>query len=243
MKCPKCGNEVEGKFCPECGTALSQDSAHPDAPVTPPVYYQAQPRVPSAPPMQPTMPPTKNKKLKWWQILLIILVVFGIIGAALGSGDSDSTTTSSTALSGESSSILASSEVHASSDTPSISPEEKKANYIAQCKKFDFKTIARNPDKYKGEYYAITGEVIQVTEGYFNQVDLRINVTKDDYGYWDDTIYVTITIPAGEDKILENDIITLYGQCDGNYSYTSVLGASISLPKINAEYYELKESK
>ncbi len=240
MKCPKCGNEFEGKFCPECGTAISQDSAQPDASATPPVYYQAQPRIPSAPPMQPTMPPTKKKKLKWWQILLIILVVFGILGAALGSGDS--ATTSSTVLSGEASSIPVSSQAQASSVAPSISPEEEKSNYIAQCKKFDFKTVSRNPDKYKGEYYAITGEVIQATEGYFNQVDLRVNVTKDEYGYWDDTIYVTITIPAGEDKILENDIITLYGQCDGNYSYTSVLGASISLPKISAEYYELKES-
>ena len=73
---------------------------------------------------------------------------------------------------------------------------------------------------------------------------MRINVTKVTYQYiddeyWEDTIYATVEIPEGEDRILEDDIITIWGTCDGLYSYTSVLGSSVSLPKIDVKYYSI----
>lgn len=115
-----------------------------------------------------------------------------------------------------------------------------KAEYIKKCKSIKFKNLARNPDKYKGTKVKITGEVIQVSEGLLNSVDLRVNMTKDEYGYWDDTIYVQYYYKDNGIKILEDDIITLYGEVYGSYSYTSVLGATVTLPKINAEYIYIK---
>ena len=108
------------------------------------------------------------------------------------------------------------------------------------CKKYTFKEIARNPDKYQGKKMKFTGEVIQVSEGWFNSVDIRLNVTKNEYGWYEDTIYCTYTYKEGEGKILEDDIVTIYGTCDGDYTYTSVMGASITLPKINIEYITIK---
>lgn len=56
-------------------------------------------------------------------------------------------------------------------------------------------------------------------------VEYRIAVTKGDYGYdYDSVIYVTYARAEGESRILENDIVTFYGTCDGIYSYTSALG-------------------
>ena len=89
-----------------------------------------------------------------------------------------------------------------------------------------------------------TGEVIQVQEsdsifGDTTQVDLRINVTKDEYGLWNDTILATVELPEDADKILEDDIITIWGECEGDYTYESVLGSNITLPLINVEYFEI----
>lgn len=118
-------------------------------------------------------------------------------------------------------------------------------DYKYSCDSIDYKTLARNPDKYKGKNYEFTGKVIQVSEqAKSNKVDLRINITKTIGEYtkiesWEDTIYAVIEIPKGADKILEDDVITFWGTCDGDYSYTSVLGNKISLPKIDIKYYEL----
>lgn len=117
--------------------------------------------------------------------------------------------------------------------------EEKE--FKASCKSYTYKEIARNPDKYIGKPIKITGKVIQVLEGWFNSVELRVDMTKDEYGYYDDTVYCTYTYTDGEDKILEDDIVTIYGICQGTTSYESVLGSTITLPKIEVKYLTIKE--
>lgn len=46
-------------------------------------------------------------------------------------------------------------------------------------------------------------------------------------------------VPEESDRILEGDIITIWGECDGLYSYESVLGSKVSLPKIDVKYYSI----
>ena len=46
-------------------------------------------------------------------------------------------------------------------------------------------------------------------------------------------------VPEESDRILEDDIITIWGECDGLYSYESVLGSKVSLPKIDVKYYSI----
>lgn len=120
--------------------------------------------------------------------------------------------------------------------------QKSKKDYIAACTEIAYDDLARNPDKHKGQSFKFTGEVIQVAEPTFgNTVALRINVTKDEYDFYTDTIYATVTVPDGSDRILEDDIITVYGDCEGLYSYESVLGQKISLPKISIKYYEINK--
>lgn len=116
--------------------------------------------------------------------------------------------------------------------------EELKDPYVENCEPMDYRTMARNPDKYKGGYYSATGEVIQVME-IDGGVFIRMNVTQDEYGYWSDTIAATVEIPKGGDRILEDDIITIYGKCYGLYTYETVLGSEMSIPRIDAKYYDL----
>lgn len=116
-----------------------------------------------------------------------------------------------------------------------------KKSYKSKCKEYTYEQMARNPKKVKGKYAKLTGEVVQVMEdGDF--VELRVNITKDSYGYYSDTVYVYYTMKSKKgDRILEDDIITIYGKLAGTETYTSVLGSEITLPKINAEYIELNK--
>lgn len=124
---------------------------------------------------------------------------------------------------------------------PEFTMEDYVNSYKEQCKEYAYKEIARNPDSVKGEYAKLTGEVIQVLES-GKSVTLRVDITKDKYGYYSDTVYVTYTRKSDtEDRILEDDIITIYGKLGGIETYTSILGAEISLPKIFAEYIDLVE--
>lgn len=114
--------------------------------------------------------------------------------------------------------------------------KKEKKDYIASCKTYKYKDIARNPDKYYGKRAKFKGEVVQVIEGYFTTT-LRVDVTKGKYGIYTDTMYVVYTPKsANESRILEDDIITIYGELAGIETYETVMGASVSIPKIEAEY-------
>lgn len=121
--------------------------------------------------------------------------------------------------------------------TYSLEGENLKQWYIDNCAAYSYEQVARNPDQYEGEYAKFRGKVIQVLESY-GYYTLRVNITQGRYS-WSDTIYVTYDAGTGtENRILENDIITMYGHMAGMYTYTSVLGASVTLPHFIAEYID-----
>ncbi len=120
--------------------------------------------------------------------------------------------------------------------------EEQKQweQYVLECNEIDYSDLARNPNKFKGQSFKFTGKIIQVIEPTWgNTVSLRINVTKSELGLYSDTIYATVELAKDADRILENDIVTIYGDCDGLYTYTSLLGASVSVPKIDIKYFTI----
>ena len=161
--------------------------------------------------------PTKKKKAKksifkrWWFWLLVIIFLF-----VSCTGTSE----------------------------PSVThPDVSEAQYKGMCEVIEFDQLARNPDNYKDKMFKFTGEVIQVMEG-SGYVEIRLNVTKvssegSDWVYYEDTIYAKITMEDGADRILEEDIITIYGVCSGSYSYKSVLGSQVTLPRMEVLYYEI----
>lgn len=121
-----------------------------------------------------------------------------------------------------------------------IKKEQEEQEFKNNCKVVEYEDLARNPDKIKGQDVKITGEVIQVMEDY-TTTNLRVNITKSDYDFYTDTVYITYTPETGEDKILEDDIITIWGTAQGDCTYTTVFGGSVTLPLIEAKYIELQE--
>lgn len=120
--------------------------------------------------------------------------------------------------------------------------EKEEKEFKESCKKYSFEELARNPDKIEGTNVKITGEVIQALYE-SDSVDLRINITKEGTytTYYTDTVYVVYYPEDGEDKILEDDIITVYGTAQGDYSYTSTIGAKITLPLIYGKYVTINK--
>lgn len=129
----------------------------------------------------------------------------------------------------------------ASSSTNSINEEEQ---YKEQCKVYQYKPIARKPNDYKGKLAKFTGKVTQIEEAWGSDIIL-LSVTKDEYGFWNDNLYVEYT-PKSKDeiRILEDDIITVYGELNGIKTYITVLGNSVSIPYFKAQYVDIApESK
>lgn len=112
-----------------------------------------------------------------------------------------------------------------------------KQQYKDKCKEISYDTLARDPDDHIGKMVKFTGKIVQVMED-GDDVALRINVTNDGYGYYDDTVYVDYTYKDGESRLLEDDIVTFYGLYAGLYTYESVMGASITIPWVFADYID-----
>lgn len=102
---------------------------------------------------------------------------------------------------------------------------------------YTYEQIARAPEEYKGKLAVFTGKVVQVSGNI-----LRVSITK--YGtystYYKDTIYVKYNYDEGL-KVLENDIITMYGVLNGEKTYKTVLGAYVTIPSVTVYYAELSQ--
>ncbi len=88
MRCPKCGNEYEGKFCPECGLAADYKVFCPKCGTPAPDLGQTQQRPQQqAQPQQPAPIIINNtnivrggrEKSKW--VALLLCFFFGFAGA------------------------------------------------------------------------------------------------------------------------------------------------------------------
>lgn len=114
-----------------------------------------------------------------------------------------------------------------------------KSAYMAKCKTISYNELARNPKKYEGQMIKFTGKVFQVQEGTFSNMYM-ISVTNKGYGYYDDNVYVNYYSFGDETRILEDDIVTFYGEFKGLKTYKTVRGDSRTIPEVTAEYIVLK---
>lgn len=122
--------------------------------------------------------------------------------------------------------------------TSTKTTEEIIKGYKELCKEYKYEDIFRYAEKYDGELAKLTGKVIQVTDYNDFQI-LRVNITLDEYGYYDDTIYVSYIPMENATRILEDDIVTIYGTLNGLETYTTILDSSVTIPKIISNYIEI----
>lgn len=119
------------------------------------------------------------------------------------------------------------------------SEKKEQEDYKLSCSEYRYEDLARDPEQYKDSPMVFKGKVVQVME-VGKSLTLRVNVTKGEYNIWKDTIYVDYKLNENESRILEDDIITLYGDYRGIKSYTTVLGSRVSIPHIKARFIDIQ---
>lgn len=107
----------------------------------------------------------------------------------------------------------------------------------SEAKTIPYKDLARNPDQYTLASVKYTGKVIQVQED-GNNVGLRVNVTKNTYGY-ENTMFVAYDKSIVKGRVLDDDIISFWGNSTGLLTYKTVLGAEMSIPQVLARIVEV----
>ena len=79
---------------------------------------------------------------------------------------------------------------------------------------------------------SIYGKVLQKSEGW-GSIVLRVGTGG--YGYYDKVFWVEYNTSSVSAKVIEDDYITVYGSCTGAHTYETVMGASVTIPSIEAE--------
>ena len=123
--------------------------------------------------------------------------------------------------------------------TPTPAPTTA-AQYKDTCRVADYDAIPRYPSEYDGKDIKVTGEVVQVAEGWFDSVTMRLRTgdSYDDYKYW--MVHYTRK-GDNESRILEGDTVTVYGECGGVETYTTILGSTNTIPSVDAAYIDISK--
>jgi len=191
----------------------------------------------------------KSNWKKGTKIVVTIIIAIFVIGSASSGGTDNNNAKQTNGTAVSESYELAENTTKSVDKETTTEPTTSKKEYKEACKKYEYKDIARNPNDYEGKMAKFTGQVIQVQESSFlgtKTLTLRVNVTAEENefaegGYlYEDTVYVTYYPSEDESRILEDDIITMYGELTGVETYDTVLGSTVTIPSMTAEYIDIK---
>lgn len=118
--------------------------------------------------------------------------------------------------------------------------EKRQAAEQAEAEKNKYETgltydnLARNPDTNIGQYVKFYGQIIQVIKGDgYSQFRFAVD------GNYDQLILIEISEDQLQDnRILEDDYITIKGMSMGEMTYTSALGGEITVPAVLVDSFE-----
>ena len=170
---------------------------------------------------------------RWWFTAIIVLIVLSAIGGSGSSSDSSA------------SSSKATSKASASTDSSvaSVAPEISEDDYKAECQTVDYKELCRYPEKYEGTKIVVKVKVSQIIDANFSGSEKAWRTYTDNsgYGFYADDEYYMLDKRGGDAvKILNDDIITVYGEFTGLEKITRALTSTTDeLPRIEVKYAEL----
>lgn len=92
-----------------------------------------------------------------------------------------------------------------------------------------YEQLARSPDDYLLQKVKFSGKVLQVMyDDDDDSVQIRLGVNSD----YDQVLLCSIDNSSLKTRLLEDDIITIYGYSGGDISYEAVLGNEITIPMV-----------
>lgn len=107
------------------------------------------------------------------------------------------------------------------------------------CTTLSYKEALRTPEKYKDRNTYWFGVIYQKVSSYQYRVGVNCSTNRfADSGYvCSDTIYVYY---YGDENLIEDDVVKLWGTMNGTYTYQAVLGNTITIPAFYAKYVNVK---
>lgn len=113
--------------------------------------------------------------------------------------------------------------------------EEKAKKEAEKAKGYEtgitYSQLSRNPEQYEGKKVKFRGKVVQVIEGNGNDVQIRFAVNSD----YDTILFGQYNSSIVSSRVLEDDVITIYGSSVGTISYQSTMGGTITIPGVAIE--------
>lgn len=97
-----------------------------------------------------------------------------------------------------------------------------------------YDNLARNPEDNEGKKVTLSGEIVQVVEG-DDYTQYRLAVGQD----YDNMVLIEISSEQLTSRVLENDLVTIYGESRGVTDYESTLGGQITIPAVTVDKYEI----
>lgn len=114
---------------------------------------------------------------------------------------------------------------------------KKQAEMSQYSSDYTYTQIARSPDSYKDTRVKFRGKVLQEGDAGDSVRYICLAVDSD----YNSVLFVTYTSDQTSVKILEDDIITVYGTVIGDYSYETVMGAEVALPWVHSDILDTSE--
>lgn len=144
-------------------------------------------------------------------------------------------------------------QIHSKESTESVKVTEaekrvessinSESDYRGQCRSVNYKELCRYPEKYQGEKVTVKVKVQQILDAGLFSTDKAWRALTDNGGYgWyaDDEYYIIDKRSSDAVKILEDDIVIVYGEFTGLEKITRALtGNTDELPRIEVKYADL----
>lgn len=112
------------------------------------------------------------------------------------------------------------------------SPEQ-----ISNATTIDYRSLYKGANTLNGNFYKITGEIVQIVGDQF----YHVNMTKNGeyYTYYTDRIQISL-IGTPSEILMEGDIVSFTGESLGNYTYITVRGSEETIPFLRVYAENLK---
>ncbi|HFK9611006.1 TPA: hypothetical protein ACG0YN_000025 [Enterococcus faecium] len=187
----------------------------------------------------------KKKPKKVSLIITCVSAILFIAGVAISASTNASTSTASSTSASKtdkSTSEVANSSSTESSDSEDVTFDSeikedstpKEVNPADYNTGITYDTLARTPDEHIGNKVTLSGEIVQVIEG-DDASQYRMAVDQD----YDKMVLIEVPTDQLSSRILENDLITIYGVSQGTVDYESTIGGTITVPAITVDKFEV----
>ena len=118
-------------------------------------------------------------------------------------------------------------------DYNSLLNKKPSAQQISSAKTIDYRSLYKGANTLNGNFYKLSGEIVQKVEEHIYHVHMTKNVI--DYTYIEDSVYYTDRIQISvigtpSEILMEGDIVSFTGESLGNTSYYTVAGSSNEIP-------------